>query len=205
MIFILMLFSLLKLTYSWSVNEIIIKNYNQNVYDNILVKTLYFLNFNEPYIAYYNEGNILYRLKNYDEAINKYQEALQRTNEQAKICDIRINLTLAKYQKIDLKSSQAYEDLETLKENLDLDNCHGKDTKNLDQEITDIQNNLSNDEPNDSSDESNEDKESDDEQKKDDLEKELKEIERQAQENRQADMEFYEHFNDDIFYDGDSW
>lgn len=197
-----MIFSFLKLFYSWSINEIIKKNYNQNVYDSILVKTLYFFNFNEPYIAFYNEGNILYRLGNYDEAINKYQEALHKTKQQDKICDIRINLTLAKYQKIDLNSTTAKEELENLKETLDLNHCLGNETTNLSQEISNIQNNLKQDNQKESDDDNQNNNSNEDNAN---LEKQLEEIERQAREDRESDMEFYEHLNDDIFYDGDSW
>ena len=55
-IFIILLIILIKLILSFSINEIIILNYNNKVYNKTLIKILYILNFNQPYIAYYNEG-----------------------------------------------------------------------------------------------------------------------------------------------------
>ena len=52
---------LVKLIMAFMVNEIIIYNYNNNIYNLNLVKSLYFLNFSQSYIAYYNDGNLFER------------------------------------------------------------------------------------------------------------------------------------------------
>ena len=57
---------LMRLVLSFVINEIIIYNYQRNRYNETLIKTLYLLNINQPYIVYYNEGNILYKNEEYN-------------------------------------------------------------------------------------------------------------------------------------------
>ena len=56
------------------INNIIKEDYKKQVYDSKLIKSLYIFNFNQPYIAYYNEGNILYNLEEYEKAKEKYEK-----------------------------------------------------------------------------------------------------------------------------------
>ena len=79
-----LLLILIKLILSFSINEIIIRNYNNSIYNSTLIKSLYILNITEPYIAYYNEGNILYKKENYKEALNKYNKALKKIHQRKK-------------------------------------------------------------------------------------------------------------------------
>lgn len=98
-ILIILIIILTKLIFSYTVNEILIWNYKNKNYNSILIKTLYILNFNQPYIKYYNDGNILYKKEKYNEAIRKYNQAINKKPPKNKICDIRINLSLAMIKK----------------------------------------------------------------------------------------------------------
>lgn len=214
--FVLIIF-LMKLLFSFSINEIIIWNYNNNVYNTTLVKTLYIFNFIEPYIAYYNEGNVLYKTGNYEEAINKYSKSLKKNPPQSKVCDIRINLSLAMIKLVDSTNyNTAFNQLEEAKNNLYNNNCasftdesgYSKDAEKLEQEIKNLQDELNNTSKN--NDEKKDDAEKDDDEKEDyedydDIKEELKEIEKESQSNRQSDMTTYENMNDDEYYSGKRW
>lgn len=76
-------------------NEIIISLYEKDIYSNELIKSLYLLNFNEPYIVYYNNGNLNFKQKEYDTAIKNYKISLEKNPPKSRVCDIRINLSLA--------------------------------------------------------------------------------------------------------------
>ena len=53
----------LKFFSTFFINQIIIKDYYQQKYDTSLVESLYIANISEPYINYYNHGNLLYQTK----------------------------------------------------------------------------------------------------------------------------------------------
>lgn len=61
-----------------------------------LLKKLQFLNINEPYIVYYNVGNMLYNNKEYEEAITNYEKALNNNPKSRHICKIKTNIAYAK-------------------------------------------------------------------------------------------------------------
>ena len=77
-------------------NKHIVEEYlagNYTVNENLLLS----LNIIEPYIAYYNNGNILYKNHLYEEAIEAYEDALSCPGiPERRECSIRINLALAK-------------------------------------------------------------------------------------------------------------
>lgn len=140
----LLILILVKLTFSFTVNEIIIANYDNSKYNDNLINTLYFINFPESYIAYYNHGNILYKTENYEEAISKFETALEKNPSQNRVCDIRVNLSLSITATINSNNPQ--ESLSKLKKArmiLYEDNCanefdnNGKDEKaeKLEEEI----------------------------------------------------------------------
>lgn len=52
-------------------------------------------NWLQPYIAYYNKGNLAYQQGAYDEAIESYTKALEKRMPEEKECAVRINLALA--------------------------------------------------------------------------------------------------------------
>ena len=84
-LFIINIFFLLR----YSINFIAININNNTIY------LLHILNINEPYIVYYNEGNINYNNKEYSKAINNYKKALSKNPPKNKICDIKYNLILS--------------------------------------------------------------------------------------------------------------
>ena len=78
-VFLLLVFGRQLLNYCY--NEHIVQQYlagDYTVNDNLLLS----LNLIEPYIAHYNNGNILYRNHLYDEAIEEYQAALDAAGYQ---------------------------------------------------------------------------------------------------------------------------
>lgn len=76
-------------------SRIIINTISMNTNNSTLIKTLYLTNINEPYIVYYNHGNILYKKGKYQEAIINYEKALSKHPPKKYICKIKINLLYA--------------------------------------------------------------------------------------------------------------
>ena len=74
-----------------TINIIAIKTGNMNLFN-----YLHIFNINEPYIAYYNEANILYNNSKYEEAISYYEKALNNNPKEKYICQIKTNLAYAK-------------------------------------------------------------------------------------------------------------
>lgn len=101
-IYIILLLILFKLIFAFSTNEKFILQYKKGIYAEDEIKKLFVLNISEPYIAYYNYGNVLYKNGNYNGAIKEYQTALKlNPPKKEKECAIRINLALAMLKKID--------------------------------------------------------------------------------------------------------
>ena len=183
----------LKLGTTYLFNEIIIKDYENNKYDNNLINTLYLLNFNEPYIAYYNHGNLLYRLEEYDEAINKYEQALTKQPTEDRICDIRINLSLSYLQTIDENDSE--KSLSILKEAKEI----------LYEEIKKLEEQLKgNEEPSDPNNPNNE-KPKEEPSVPKNIEEQLKEQQKQNHQSREEDMDYYNEINNSSYYNGKYW
>lgn len=215
LIFTISLIIFIKLTFIFILNEIIILTYNNNIYSSFLVKGLYFFNFNQSYIAYYNEGNILYKKKNYDEAITKYNKAINNNPPQGKMCDVRINLSLAMIKNIKSKDYKTvYDKLEDAKGNLYNNNCaspiddsgYSKNAEKLEEEIKKLQDQLNTNSKGNSKNNNSDDE--DEDNGKDDyseIEDELKEKEKEANANRHSDMLTYENMGDYSYYSGKSW
>lgn len=203
---------LFKFITTYTINEIIIFNYNHNIFNSLLVKSLYIFNFNQSYIAYYNDGNILYQNQKYDIAIKKYQKALDKKPPQNKVCDIRINLSLSIIKQIDTSDYKtAFDQLEEAKSNLYNNNCasqidnsgYSKDAEQLEEEIKTLQNQLnnsSNDSQPDNDDDNNKEEEIDS-----NIEEQLKEIEKNSNASRQSDIQDYENLGDYSYYSGKKW
>lgn len=215
LIFTISLIIFIKLTFIFVLNEIIILSYNNNIYNSFLVKGLYLFNFNQSYIAYYNEGNILYKKEYYDKAITKYNKAINNNPPQEKVCDIRINLSLAMIKNINSKDYKTiYNQLEDAKGNLYNNNCaspiddngYSKEAEKLEEEIKKLQNQLNNSSQDNSKDDDNDD--DDENNEKDEyskIEDELKQNEKEANANRQSDMSRYENMGDYSYYSGKTW
>ena len=112
-IYIILLVIVIKLVATFISNEIFISKYNNGRYNSDDVKSLFFLNVSEPYIAHYNYGNILYQNDDFDGAIDAYTKALEFSPPEDKEESIRINLELAKRKKeMEEKDNEENEDEE---------------------------------------------------------------------------------------------
>ena len=137
-IFILLLL-LIKLVFSYMINEIYIYNYNNKKYNISLTKLLLFLNISEPYIAHYNYANGLYMLGDYNNAVSEYDKALN-TVSRKRMCYVIANKSLAMLKLIDKNDENIKEELTEIQNVLKENNCarpsgDGKDEKS--QEIYD--------------------------------------------------------------------
>lgn len=203
---------LLKFLITFTTNELIISNYDKGKYDTGLVNTLYFLNLSEPYIAYYNHGNLLYQNGDYQDAINKYEKALEKKPSANKVCSIRINLALAITATIDeTDKEEALKKLKQARETLYEDNCaHEQDdngdsqeAEELEQELKDLEKEANGEEDNSDDKESNDSKDDNNQEENQTIEEQLKEIQKNSSSSRQEDIDYY---NSDIsYYDGKSW
>ena len=212
-ILVIFLIIFLKLSFSYAINEIIIYNYNAGKYNNNLVKLLYVFNFHQPYIAYYNEGNILYQKNNYDEAIAKYNEALNKRPPLKRVCDIRINLSLAIIKNININNkTEDLQKLEEAKNNLYENNCanpiddsgNSKDAEKLEEEINELEKQLE-DNSNDSSPDDNNTNGEEENKNTQNIEEKLKEQKKKSNSSRQEDLTTYENMEDYEYYSGKRW
>ncbi len=123
---------LFKLAFTFGYNEWVISKYEEEDYSENF-SLLEMFNVNEPYIVYYNNGNVMYQRKDYEAAIDYYETALANNPPEGKECPIRINLALAKLALLedDWLSEEKIEDsIELLEECLDIlseDGCATED------------------------------------------------------------------------------
>ena len=202
---------LIRLVLSFMINEIIIHNFNHNKYSSTLIKCLYILNINEPYIAYYNHGNILFMNDDYNGAIEKYEKSLKKHPSKKRVCDIRINLSLAKIKNITTKDpNEIYNLLEEAKKNLYENGCanefddsgSSKEAETLENEIKKIQEELENNQEPQNGNSNNNQPDSEIDPK---LEEEIRRIQEQASSSRQSDLRDYENMSDYTYYSGRRW
>ena len=212
-IFIILAIILTKLVLYFAINELIIFNYNNHIYNDSLIKVLYPLNYNQSYIAYYNEGNIMYRKGKYEEAINKYKKALDKKPPKKKVCDVRINLSLAMvYNITSTDKDEIYNELEKAKNVLYENHCadsednsgYSQDAEQLEEEIKELQEKL-NEQNNDQPDQPDDNTDPEPEEDYSDIEEQLAELERESNENRQENMTSYEYMGNYEYYDGKKW
>lgn len=207
--------TLLKFALTYVSNELIISDYNKNKYDNNLIYTLYFLNVSEPYIVYYNHGNLLYRLEKYDDAIDKYETALTKSPEKDRVCDIRINLSLSYIKTIDENDrSSALNILSKAKDILYEDDCasieddrgESKQAEKLEEEIKKLEAELKEgEEENGNSNNNNNNNEEEKPVEEKSVEEQLKEIQRQSHQSRQEEMEYNNALENYSYYSGQYW
>lgn len=215
----LIFFSLIfiKLIFTYILNEYVILNYNKGNYKENLIEILKILNTNEPYIVYYNEGNLNYKQKEYEKAIENYDKALNKNPKSSRICDIRINQTLSMIKLINSqKQSEKLDLLKQARENLYEDGCANENDNNgksenaeqLEEEIKDLEEKIKNGESqsngNGNNDPNNTEEEIDDTEDSD-IEQQLEEIEKQANANRQSDLDSLQESGDYHYYSGKRW
>lgn len=211
LIFLIIIFSKLLITYI--MNEYIIINYNKGQFKDNIIKILKVFNTNEPYIVYYNEGNIFYQKGDYEEAINNYDIAINKHPKKNRICDIRINKTLAMIKLINYDTKEeVLKSLKEARENLYNDNCaheeddngDSQDAEQLEKIIKDAEEQINNgkqeqnnnSKPNDNEISSKEEKS---------LEKQLEELEKQSNSSRQSDLDSFQELENYDYYPGKRW
>lgn len=211
--FIINALILIRLISSLMINNIIKEDYKKQVYDSKLIKSLYIFNFNQPYIAYYNEGNILYNLEEYGKAKEKYEQALSKRPAKGKVCLIRVNLSLAIIKAIDTSDyKNAFNRLEEAKNNLYNNNCanpiddsgYSKKAEQLEEEIKKLEEQLKN-QTNNNNQVNKEDKNESNKTTDPSVEAKLKEIEKKAYSSRQEDLTTSEELSDYSYYSGKKW
>lgn len=74
-------------------NALIVFQYNRGDYSGS-VRAIQVANWTQPYIAYYNEGNLEYQKGNYQNAMDYYNKALKYDMPEEKECSVRINIAL---------------------------------------------------------------------------------------------------------------
>lgn len=222
-IYIIIVLILFKLISTFITNEKFILNYKEEIYNENEVKKLFILNILEPYIAHYNYGNLLYKQKDYNQAIKEYKKALQlNPPKEKKECAIRINLALAMLQQIDEKDTSEENKNKTLtilknaKEVLCEDDCahvydnngHSKEAEQLKADIERKEKELKNEEKSNDSKKENEEENKDDAQKDKQVQikEKLQEIQKEALQDRQDGIEdvkkMYETYE---YYKGKKW
>ena len=209
---------LVKLVFSFKVNKIIIKNYKNNKYNYKLVKSLYFINYPESYIAYYNHGNILYRKEQYDEAVEKFKKAIEKKPPEKRICDVRVNLSLAMVKSIreDMKDDDIVNTLVKARDNLyenecahpNDDNGKSKDAEKLEEEINKLlqqqQQQQQQNDPDDNQDDQNNNQDDQDDEYQD-IEDQIRENQRNAQSARQDEENRISNYGNYEYHRGKKW
>ncbi|SFQ16594.1 hypothetical protein SAMN04487928_12150 [Butyrivibrio proteoclasticus] len=94
------------------VNKGFVVSYEQGIYDTSKEKTLFFMNFPQGYIPYYNVGNVSYQQGDYVSAISYYYDALRLNPKEPWDCQIRINLALALCYTIDFDNLDSEEKIQ---------------------------------------------------------------------------------------------
>ncbi len=123
---------LFKFAFTYGYNEWVISKYEEEDYSENFA-LLEVMNVNEPYIVYYNNGNVMYKRMDYDAALDYYQQALEHNPPNGKECAIRINLALTKLEFLgdDFRMPQNIDQsIELLEECLDIlseDDCANDD------------------------------------------------------------------------------
>ena len=202
---------LMRLILSFIINKIVIYNYQNNKYNQSLIKTLYIFNINQPYIVYYNEGNILFKKEEYSEAINKYEKALNKHPNKKRVCDIRINMSLAKIKNIKKDDKkEIYDLLEDAKTTIYNDGCANKDDDNgysqeaekLEKEIQKLQDKIENDKNNDDEQTNrNEPNRNIDPS----LEERIRQLQKESARSRSSNLNKYENMKNFTIYSEKKW
>ncbi len=212
MMVLILVFSLIfiKFSVSYFVNNKIINDYNEGNYDQNLIKILYFLNLSEPYIVYYNHGNLNYQLKNFSQAIDQYQKSLELKPPVRRVCQVRINLALSYLGKFD-ENNPDLNLLNTAKNVLYEDECATEDgdegkseeAENLEEEIKKLEEKFK-DSNNDESNASNKEEDNNDTPSKN-YEEELKKRQQESLEQRTDDLNYSKEADNYTYYDGKTW
>ena len=97
---------LIKLTVKVLLNDSFIEQYNDGEYSSGSLDINEILNIYEPYIVKYNYGNYYYKNKEYENAYNKYLEALKYEIPDDRICKVKINTSLSLVMQVENKTNR---------------------------------------------------------------------------------------------------
>lgn len=112
---------ILSIIFLFFISRIIINIIGITTSNHSIINKLYFININEPYIAYYNNGNIYYIEKDYKKAIIEYKKALNNKPPKNKLCYIKRKIALSK---INMSNNT-----DRIKKDLIKDNCYSNEIK----------------------------------------------------------------------------
>lgn len=214
---IILVLILLKYTIIFSLNELVITDYKKGVYNDQIIKILYLLTYNQSYIVYYNHGNLLYNQNNYQEAIQKYDQSLTKNPPQNRVCDIRINKSLAILATvIDSNDKESLKILKTARYNLYENNCvdpnylesYSKDAEKLEKEIKELEKQYDdkmNDQDNDNNNQDENESNSEDDIKYKQIEEQIRQNEKEANKARQEDLDNAKNLDNYEYYPGKNW
>lgn len=222
-IYILMLLFCAKLAFNFIYNTVVIYRYHQYDYA-VTMKPLLTLNWNQPYIAHYNQGNIYYENHSYEDAILAYKEALSMNPPEEKECAIRINLALAMLGTME-EDYASYENVDTsleiltgartvlLEEGCATENGdgHSKMAEQLKEEIEAMirqleqQSGTETDEEKDTNKHNGEKQEEPEDTFEDDVKKTLQEKQSKANKERKESMEYYEELEKNYNFDDNGY
>lgn len=220
-IYIIMLLFCCKLAFNYIYNGIVTYNYHQYNYS-VNVKPLLVFNWSEPYIAYYNQGNIYYRNSRFEDAITSYEEALELRPPKERECSIRINLALAMLYTMDEDYAApkhvdtSLEILKGAREVLLAEGCatengdgHNETAEQLKEEIEAMIEQLEQ-QPETDSQENEETKEEEKQEEveeedsfEEDVKKKLQEQQSKANQERKESIDYYEDIDRDYNFDSD--
>lgn len=209
-------FALAKFAASLCLNEVFISNMNDGNYSDNLVKVLYILNLEEPYIAHYNDGIRYYKSEDYKNSESKFETALKNNPPEERICLIRINLSLSIVKQAKKGEISSYLTLERAKKvlyedgcaNQDDDNGKSEDAEKLEEEIKKLQEQQDEPPSDPGQDPPQDPGEEPDDPTRDidieDIEQQLRDGQIEALRGRQGDLGEYQEWGGD-YYDGKKW
>lgn len=211
-VYIILIFIVIKLTSTFFINESFISKYNKGNYDKNQVKKLFFLNIIQPYIAHYNYGNVLYKNSDFDGAIEEYNKSLKLFPSEEKECSIRINLALAMLAKLDEKESveEKIEILNDAKAKLCEDDCKNENVQQLKSDIDKMLEELNkseNSEEQENKDKKTDEKENENQEKQevDKIKQQLEQFQKEAGSVRQDDLDYIRSVSYEEYYSGKRW
>lgn len=209
-IVIILSFFIIKFT----LNEINIMLYHKSINSDKLIKSLYILNLNEPYIVYYNNGNINFSQKKYDKAIENYELSLNNNPPDKRVCDIRVNLSLSMIYNITSTDKETVlNELKKARNYLYENDCahenddkgKSKKAKELEEEIKELEQKVKDgEESNNNSNQQNNNSNSNT-QNYDNIEEQLKEQQKKNNATRRNENEKTENMGDYEYYRGKRW
>lgn len=177
-------------------------------------------NWIQPYVAYYNKGNLHYQNEEYEKAIEEYKTALESNPEKGKECSIRINLALAMIKNMGedyAEEENRKASIETLKEAREVlleESCateqgdgHSETAEKLKKEIEDKIKELEKKEsakPEEKEEEKKDPKEEkEDDSREQDLKEQLQQQQKEAYKEREEEMEANREFDYGFDFDSD--